>query len=275
MKKEKFSVLIAVYKKDNAKHLMEAIESCFNQTLIPDEIILVKDGELTLELNFTILNLQKKYIQFKVVGLKKNRGLGLALKYGLKFISCDIVARMDSDDISKPNRFEKQIRFLERNPEIGIVGSWISEFNIDPKVIICERKVPENHLEISKTLKYRNPFNHPSVVFRKKAVLKAGSYKHFPLNEDYYLWGRMLINNIKFYNIQESLLSFRINNETYSRRGGIEYIKHEINLQNKFEDLGIISKKQKYKNLMIRVSLRIIPNFIRKTIYIKIIREIT
>lgn len=160
-----------------------------------------------------------RYPYLKVLSLVTNRGLGKALNEGLKYCSHELVARMDTDDIAMPERFEKQLAVFKKYPDIDVVGAWINEFEDNVSNIKSVRKLPELPDDIRQFAKRRNPINHPVVMFRKSAVLAAGGYRHFPLFEDYYLWIRMLMNGAKFYNIQESLLYFRFSSEMFKRRG--------------------------------------------------------
>ena len=213
------SVLLSVYNKENPNYLVKSLDSIFSQTQSPVEVILVKDGPLNNELDGIIDLYVSQYPNLKVFPLVTNQGLGKALNEGLKHCSYDIVARMDTDDIAKPDRFEKQLAIFEKYSDIDVVGAWIDEFEDDISEVKSVRKLPELPDDIRQFAKRRNPINHPVVMFRKSAVLAAGGYQHFPLFEDYYLWIRMLMNGAKFYNIQESLLYFRFSPEMFKRRG--------------------------------------------------------
>ncbi len=267
-----FSVLLSLYYKESPDFLYQSLASIFDQTAIPAEVVLVKDGPLTEELKKILLGYQQKYSSLKIIPLPQNQGLGRALNEGLKHCTYDIVARMDTDDIAKPDRFEKQLSFLEAHPEIDVVGSWIDEFEGSIDNILSVRKLPETPEELFQYGKSRNPINHPAVMFRKSAVLRNGSYQHFPLFEDYYLWVRMLMNGSKFYNIQESLLYFRTSPDMFKRRGGIKYALTEMKLQYRFYKLGYISLYQMLKNDIVRTVVRLIPNSFRSIIYQKVLR---
>ena len=249
------------------------LDSLFNQSLQLAEVVLVKDGELTPELENVITEYTAKYLQIRVVPLKQNQGLGKALNEGLKHCSYDLVARMDTDDIAKPNRFEKQIRVFQEHPELDVVGAWIDEFEETTSNIISTRKLPEVHDDICQFAKKRNPENHPVIMFRKQAVLAAGGYQHFPLFEDYYLWIRMLQNGAKFYNIQESLLYFRFSSAMFKRRGGLKYVTTELRFQNLLRNLEFITFSEYLYNVFIRVITRMMPNSLRAILYKKALRK--
>lgn len=267
-----FSVLLSLYIKEQPSYLIQSLDSLFSQTLLPSEIILVKDGPLTSELDAVISDYVQRYPILKVLVLKENQGLGKALNEGLKHCSYDIVARMDTDDISKPDRFEKQLKIFQQYSDIDVVGAWIDEFEGDASNITSVRKVPEWHKEIFQFAKGRSPVSHPVVMFRKSAVLKAGGYKHFPLFEDYYLWVRMLMDGAQFYNIQESLLFFRFSPDMFRRRGGYRYVVTEVKLQTLFYKIGFIDFFSLIKNISIRLITRLLPNGLRSLFYKRIIR---
>ena len=267
-----FSVLLSIYYKERPDFLRQSLDSLFSQTLLPTEVVLVKDGPLTKTLDIIIEEYSKRYLQLKIVSLSVNQGLGKALNEGLKYCSYDLVARMDTDDIAKPNRFEKQLKVFNNHPDIDIVSSWIDEFEGDTNHILSIRKLPEYHKEIYKFAKKRNPINHPAVMFRKSSVLAAGGYKHFPLFEEYYLWVRMLMNGAKFYNIQESLLYFRSSSDMFKRRGGINYALMELKFEQELLRIKFIDKSIFIKNILIRFISRLIPNKLRTIIYKHLLR---
>ena len=269
---EKYSLLLSVYHRERSEYLELSLRSVFNQTVVPTEVVLVKDGPLTKELDAVISEYSSKYSVLKVFTLPQNQGLGKALNEGLKHCSYDLVARMDTDDIAKPNRFEKQLEVFKNHPKIDIVSSWIDEFEGNINHITSIRKVPEFHREIYKYAKKRCPINHPAVMFRKSAVLAAGGYKHFPLFEDYYLWVRMLMNGAKFYNIQESLLYFRTSIDMFKRRGGWNYAINEYKLQKEFKNIGFINNIDFFYNISVRFISRILPNRLRTIFYKTMLR---
>lgn len=268
-----FSVLMSVYYKENPRFLAESLNSVMNQTMPPDEVVVVKDGPLTDALDAVLDEYATKYPAIKLVPLDKNRGLGLALNEGLKHCAHEIVARMDSDDICKPHRFEKQLEVMRSNPDIDVVGSWIDEFTDDANHTIATRRLPEDHNSLKAYAKKRSPMNHPSIAFRKNAVMKAGGYMHFPLFEDYYLWVRMLNIDCRFANISESLVCMRISPEMYKRRGGMRYVRDEWRLQREFRKIGFISGREMAVNMAVRTIFRLAPNSLRGYMYKRFLRK--
>jgi len=262
-----FSVLMSVYAKEQPKWLRLAAESVFSQTLKPAEVVLVEDGTLTEELETAVQELETEHTELKVIRRKENQGLGYALNEGLKNCSHELVARMDTDDICKPWRFERQVDFMERNPDVAVLGAWIDEFTENINNIKSIRKTPQENAEIYEFGKRRNPINHPVVMFRKSAVEDSGGYLPIPLFEDYYLWARMLVHGYKFHNIQESLLYFRCSPDMYKRRGGIKYALVEIKFQRILQEIGYVSCARACKNICIRFATRIMPNSLRAWIY--------
>lgn len=273
----RFSVLISVYYKEIPRYLDRALQSITDdQILKPDEIVLIKDGPLTKELDEVIGKFKKKYPNlFKIVTLEKNYGLGKALNIGLKNCTYELVARMDGDDISKPERFKKQIEIFQKNPKLDIVGSWIDEFiERDEEITVRSiRKVPETSEEIYQKLKSICAFNHPTVMYRKSKIIEVGSYLQEFVLEDYYLWIRLAMSGANMYNLQESLLKFRITEGTSKRRGGLKLLKSDIKFQNKIFKMGFLNKIEVVKNIVIYGVYRILPNEIREYVQRKMIRS--
>ena len=270
----KFSVLLSVYKKESPSFLSQCFDSILQQTVLADEVVLVKDGPLPDELENVINKYQEKMSILKIVNLTENQGLGAALNIGMKYCSFDLIARMDTDDIARVDRFERQLDFFLNNPEIDVVGSWVSEFENEISCIKSIRKLPEMHEDIVRFAKLRNPINHPVVMFKKEAVINAGGYHHLPFFEDYYLWVRMLAIGAKFHNIQDSLLYFRFSPDMFGRRGGWKYAVYELNFLGKLRRMGFISKFEYIRNLLMRFGVRIVPNNIRTNIYKGILRKV-
>ncbi|MFM5867650.1 glycosyltransferase [Aeromonas caviae] len=267
-----FTLLMSVYKNDNPHHLYDALLSVVNCTLLPHEVVIVEDGEISNLLSETISEFEHK-LPIKRIPLERNLGLGKALSIGLLQCSHEWVARFDSDDICHPLRFEKQLDYIKNHGNISIVGSWIAEFQTAPENSHAYRKTPTSHQTIVEYAKSRNPFNHMTVMYRKKAVLSAGNYQDDYLYEDYALWVRMIKHGCVTANIPEFLVYARTGNGMEVRRGGIKYVKSEVKAQYNFYKLGFISLTALFKNLAIRVPVRLVPGSIRKFIYRQILRR--
>lgn len=271
---ENYSVLMSVYKKEKAEYLKTSIKSMMDQSVPTNDFVLICDGPLTPELNEVINDAQRQYGEkIRVVRFEKNGGLGHALQVGVKECKNSIIARMDSDDISKPYRCEKELEVLMNHPEISIVGSVIEEFSTTPDIVDAKRVVPETNDEIISFSKTRNPFNHPSVMYRKEAVLRAGNYSNVRYMQDYYLWIDMLIAGMKGYNIQESLVWMRADSKLFKRRSGKIYVQIQIELFKKMYDAGYITKVEYLKSVFIRVCSALAPNKLRQFMFKKILRK--
>ena len=265
-----FSVLMSVYKNDDPNHLKLAYESISEKQIVkPNEIILVVDGPIGNDLKETIKSFNDNYL--KVFYLEKNVGLGKALNYGLEKTSYDIVARMDSDDVSCSHRFYEQIKEFKENKKLVLMGGHIEEFGSGIKRI---RKVPLSHKSIMNFVPKRNPFNHMTVMFKKSAVVSAGGYLHMPFYEDYYLWHRILNNNLgEVRNIDKILVEARVDNGLISRRHGLEMFKNEMFFYLKLLKEKYISFFQFLIYGIPRILVRIIPSRIFNFIYSKFLRN--
>ena len=271
---ESYSVLMSVYYKEKPEYLRQAMDSMIHQTVPTDDFVLVCDGPLTTELDAVIAEKQQELESIlNVVRLEKNGGLGNALNEGIKHCKHELIARMDSDDISYPERCEKQIEVFNKKMEISICSGTVEEFSINPEQVDARRVLPENDADIRKFAKKRNPFNHPCVMYKKSAVEVAGSYQDFYLLEDYYLWIRMLIDGCQGYNLQVPLLHMRAGSEMYRRRAGWKYAKSQIKLLKYMKDKNFIGAKCYIKWSVIRVLAAVIPNCIRQYMFIRLLRR--
>ena len=271
---EKYSVLMSVYKKEKPDYLKPAIESMLNQSVKPDEIVVVEDGPLTAELENVILKYKEKYPEvLNIVKSKENIGLGRALNLGLSNCRNELVARMDTDDISKPDRCEKQLKYFENDSEISLLGSSVDEFYKNPEEIVSRRVVPTEYKDIYEFAKRRSAFNHPTVMYKKSDVLSIGGYSDLRRNQDVDLFGRMLFSGFKAENIEESLLYFRSNDDLAKRRKSWENTKsyiatiknlHKIGYSS-FTDLAIVSIAQTGMYIMpIKLQHWVYKKFLRK-----------
>lgn len=216
---QNYSVLMSIYCKENPSFAKMAIESMLKQTIKPEQIVIVKDGELPQELNSVIDKYKKVNPElFTVVQIKENKGLGLALDEGMKYCRNELIARMDSDDISMVDRCERELNIFEKKPELDIISGAISEFKNDIKEIVSVRRVPEYQDAIVKQMRRRSAFNHPAVMYKKSSVIRCGGYGGSARKEDHDLFSRMLNQGCKAYNIQEPVLYYRTGDESIKRR---------------------------------------------------------
>ncbi|MDE6558153.1 MAG: glycosyltransferase [Clostridia bacterium] len=270
-----YSVLMSVYAKETPGNLRQALDSMCNQTVAPNEIVMIEDGPLTEEL-YAVLDEYSDALGTKFVRIKNdvNLGLGVSLNKGVSACSNELIARMDTDDISQPDRCEKQLAAFFNAPELDVIGTQISEFTDTPDVSVGKRIVPCEHEEICRFLKGRSPFSHPSVMFKKSSVLSAGNYLDLHFNEDFYLWVRMYLNGAKFANLNEVLLNMRVSSDMYGRRGGIKYYKNQKQLFKFMYKNKIISFGQYTKMKIVRFTLQVLmTNKMRRWAYKKFARN--
>ena len=269
-----FSVLMSVYRNDKPEFVARAVDSITTmQTLKPDEVVLVVDGPIPDGLDKLIKSYEQSNL-FNVIRLPENKGLGNALRVGVDVAKHEIIARMDSDDISVPDRFEKQIKYLKEHPECDLVGGQITEFIDSESNIVGKRDVPYYHGEILTWLKERCPFNHVSVTMLRSRVLSVGNYIDWHFNEDYYLWIRMAEAGYKFANLPDTLVNVRVGKDMYRRRGGWKYFKSEAKLQGYMLSHQIISLPRYIYNVAGRFVVQVaMPNRLRGIVFQKFFRK--
>ena len=267
---EKYSVLMSLYKKEDPEYLRLALDSMINQTAKPDEIVLVEDGPLTDEL-YEVIDDYGAYLNR--VKNPTNIGLGLALNEGLKVCRNELVARMDTDDISKPDRCEKQLKRFEEKPELSIVGSHIDEFVGSTDNVVSQRKVPLTSEDIYTFAKKRSAFNHPTVMYKKSHVLAEGGYADLKRNQDVDLFGRMLFKGYRAENIDEALLWFRSSDELAMRRKSWENTWSYIATIKKFWEMGYSSVLDFLTVLIAQTGMYLMPVKVQKWVYRKFLRK--
>lgn len=270
----KYSVLMSLYVKEKPEYLRLAIDSMLNQTVKPDEIVIVEDGPLTDSLYDVLDEYKAKYPQIlRTVKNEKNLGLGLALNVGLKECKNELVARMDTDDISKPDRCEKQLKVFAEDMSLSIVGAYVDEFTDDPERIVSTRAVPVTNDEIYQFAKKRSAFNHPAVMYRKSRVLNFGGYADLRRNQDVDLFGRMLFGGCKAQNVPESLLLFRSNNDLAKRRKSWENTKSYIDTIGNFRKMGYSSFKDYAIVAIAQTGVFMMPAFLQHLVYKLFLRK--
>jgi glycosyltransferase involved in cell wall biosynthesis len=271
---ERFSVLMPVYSRESPEYLVESLRSLAVQSRPADEILIVKDGPIGDALE-AVIAMYSTELPIVPLQLAENRGLGFALAIGVENCKFEIIARMDGDDISVPERFERQVGFLETHPEVDAISATVREFNGDPAVCTSERRLPSEHVSILAFAKRRCPLNHMAVVFRKSAVLAAGNYQSRFRQEDYDLWVRMLMNGSKFHNLGDLGVLARCGNGMQSRRGGWGYLRHEASLFWHFRSLGFLCTLEVLFNVGLRVPVRLLPPALRSLLYRVFVRRST
>lgn len=268
MEYPKFSVLMSLYLKEKPEYLNEALKSVINQTVKPSEIVIVYDGPITTELKSVV----EQYVSnnpglIKIIDNPENKGLGLALADGVPQCTYELIARMDTDDICRKDRFEKQLEEFVKDPRLDICGSHILEFEEKEENIVARRRVPLVDKDIKEYQKRRDGFNHMSVMFKKKSVLAAGNYQSCLLMEDTLLWANMFMNGAKGKNIDDYLVYVRIGKDMYERRGGYDYYKKYKAGRRKVYETGYISWVNYKMTLIVQFIVAAIPNRVRGFVF--------
>jgi glycosyltransferase involved in cell wall biosynthesis len=263
---EPFALLIPVYDGDRPDYLRRAFRSAVDdQTVRPDQVIIVRDGPVREELAACLAELQRgSPVPVTFVPLERNSGLGPALDRGLAASRHDVVARMDADDVAMPHRFEVELPLMK---DADIVGSGLLEFVADTDDIVGQRVPPTEPGAIQRYARIHDPFNHPTVVYRRSAVLAAGGYGDLPLMEDYALFARMLSNGARAVNVAEPLVYYRVGATAFKRRGGTGLLRSELRLQREFRRFGFTTPGQYARNVVVRGGYRLIPWWARRAVY--------
>jgi len=270
-----FSVLSSIYYKEHPLHFNSCMESIWDkQTLKPTEIVLIEDGPLTPELDQIIAKWQAKLGKtLRVKKLEQNVGTGKAKNIGLQECTYDIVCIVDTDDIYVPERFEKQIKFLEKTPDVSIVGGQILEFVEDTQNPTGMRKVPLSNEDLRNYAKKQSPFNNMTITYRKSHILEVGGYQHHLWMEDYNLFLRVIAKGYKIQNLPDVLVYARIDNGMHGRRKGFQYIKSEKQLLDLKKQLKLQNPLYANMLFLIRSAFRLLPANLLGTIYNTFLRK--
>lgn len=268
---EPFSLLLSVYAGDRSDFLRKAFSSAVQeQTRRPDQVILVQDGPVPEELSQCLKELaEESPVAVTRVTLERNGGLGVALDSGLAESRHDVVARMDADDVCMSDRFARQLPLIEAGADI--VGAGLLEFEEHPAEVVGRRTPPASPAAIAAYSRFHDPFNHPTVVYRRSAVIAAGGYQDLPLMEDYWLFARMIANGARACNVPEPLVCYRIGAGAYARRGGIRMLRSELLLQRWFRWHGFTTRAQFLRNVALRGGYRLWPVWLRRGAYRRLI----
>lgn len=266
------SVLMSLYIKEKPEYVEECFQSLLRQTVQANEWVVVEDGPLTDGLYEVLDKYEKEYPGLiKRVPRPVNQGLGIALQAGVPECSNELIARMDTDDICREDRFEKQLAEFAKDPDLDIIGSNIDEFEDTPQDIVASRNVPLTDAEIKKYQKRRDGFNHMTVMYKKSAVLGAGNYQPCPLMEDTYLWVRMMKNGVKCKNIGEPLVFARIGKDMFNRRGGWAYFKKYKAAFKMVYATGYISRFDYFSVISVQFIVALVPRKLRGWIFKKML----
>lgn len=272
------SVLMSVYKKEHPVYFKLALESVINQTLQPDEILVMKDGPLTTELENVLAEVSKQLSEagsktvLHTYQFEENVQLGRALRKGVELCEYDFIARMDTDDIACPERLQRQYDYLIAHPRVAALGGYIEEF-CDDNSFSNVKTMPTGLKELRSYARFRNPLNHMTVMLRRELILEAGNYRHYPFLEDYDLWGRVLAAGYQLDNLPEVLVRARVGNELYGRRGGFDYCKRYLGLRKEQHQLGITNWFEWMIACAITIAVTVIPSGARKQVYQKVLRK--
>lgn len=275
IEKTAFTVLMSVYAKEKPSYLDLSLESILkNQTLPPNEFVLVCDGPLTSELDAVIEKYVSQYPNIlNVYRLPVNGGLGKALNYGLERCNNGLVARADSDDVCAKDRFQLQVEFMNNNPDISVVGGSILEFDNNPDIHLRRKDNPSTSKEAYKKAKISNPLNHMTVMFRRDVILSLGSYRDVPYLEDYDLWTRLLIDGYKVSNINEILVYARVGNGMAARRSNHKQIEGWRTVSANMLANGMINKWEYYRNMLYIKGFVYMPLNLKEFIYNTLLRK--
>jgi hypothetical protein len=264
---EEFSLLMSVWGGDDPDFLDAAFRSAVHdQTRRPDDVVLVQDGPVPPPLAAVIGELiESSPVPATLLALDANVGLGVALDQGMSACAHDIVARMDADDIALPHRFAVQVPLVEQG--IDLLGSSLLEFGDDPTDVVGRRVPPIDPETIVRYARFHQPFNHPTVVYRRSAVEAAGGYRHLALMEDYLLFAKMIGQGARVGNVAEPLVLYRVGAGAYARRGGVTLLKSEWRLQRRLLEMGFTNRVQFVRNMVVRGGYRLVPEPARRTAY--------
>lgn len=267
---EPFSLLLPVYRGDRPDHLVTAFRSTVHEQLRrPDEVVVVQDGHVGPDLASTLERLESgSPVPVRRLRLSHNVGLAQALQSGLAACRHDVVARMDADDISLPHRFLVQLPVIEAGADlVGAAVLEVEETDVRAGEGGVLRVPPTTPREIAEVARWRNPFNHPTVVYRRGAVLAAGGYRELPLMEDYWVFARMIAHGARVANLAEPLVRYRVGAGAYERKGGLGQLRSELRLQRRLHDEGFTTPGQMVRNTVVRGGYRLVPTTLRRRAY--------
>ena len=266
-----FSLLLPVYAGDHPEHLLNAFKSSTeSQTVAPTEAVIVQDGPVSPEIEAILERLRESSsVPTRIVRLPVNAGLAYALEQGLTECRHDLIARIDADDLSLPSRFERQLEGMSTG--LDLIGTGMYEFIDEVGSIVGRRVPPSGPAAIARYARFHDPFNHPTVMYRRSAVRKAGGYLPIGLMEDYYLFARMIQSGARVDNLIDPLVMYRVGEGAYARRGGAAQLRAELQLQRQFRRVGFTTRAQAIRNVAVRGAYRLVPEAVRRIAYRRLI----
>ncbi|MEP7026552.1 MAG: glycosyltransferase [Actinomycetota bacterium] len=263
---EPFSLLFSVYDGDRPDYIQRAYRSAVDdQTVRPDQVVIVRDGPVRDEITLCLDRVRATSLApVTYVALDRNGGLGPALDQGMAASWFDVIARMDADDVAMPHRFAVELPLIEH---ADIVGSGLLEFSGDTDNVVGQRVPPTDPDHIQRYARMHDPFNHPTVVYRRSAVMAAGGYGDLPMMEDYALFARMLAGGARAANVAEPLVFYRVGATAFKRRGGTGLLRSELRLQREFRRAGFTTPAEYLRNVLVRGGYRMVPWWVRRAVY--------
>lgn len=267
------TVVVRLYHGDTVAGLERTVKSLLAQTRRPDEIILVRDPETPADIADSARSYATDYPEtVRVHQTADPTNRGGALKTGVAAATHDLVAILDCGDVSVPERLERQAVYLDEHPSVDVVGSYTAEFGNDPDRPHSTREVPTDPADVAAFARFRAPVHQTSVLFRRDAVLNVGNYRELDRMEDYDLWVRMLVADKSIANLPEVLAKAHADASLYARRGGLSYLRREIELQWYFYRIGFVSAPELLRNVAFRAPVRLLPRRARKVVYERLLR---
>lgn len=267
------SVLMSLYAKEAVDSLRQCLASLEDAIGENDEIVLVEDGPVGPALHAVVQDARSR-LPIRSVRLPANVGLPGALNAGLAACSHELVARMDTDDLCLPTRFDRQVAYLDAHPRVAVVGAAVEEFDGNSDNVVAVRRPPCEPSALARYATMSSPLNQPAVMFRKSSVLEVGAYPvQFTVAfEDYFLWLRLLHAGHQLANIDDVLVRMRAGAPQANRRRGLQYARAEVQFAIECRRAGFFTGRQVLRFIALRVPFRFAPRRLLQVAYGKLAR---
>jgi len=267
-----FSVLMSVYAKDRPSWVAQALDSVLDNTAKPAEVVIMVDGPVGQDIR-AVLDKAAQNPLIRVIYHPVNIGRGAALAIAIPQCKHELIALVDADDVSRPDRFAKQLAAFAANAALAVVGGQVQELEAETLTPLAQRQVPLTNEQIRQYIKTRMPFNNPTIMFKRQAVLDSGNFQAFGLLEDYYMWVRVAAKGYEMLNVPDILVDMRVNLDLYGRRGGYAYFRMNKRLFDKMRELHLLSAWEYYYTLSVRFCVQVLmPNKVRSWFYKRVLR---